>query len=375
MGANNEYVLFMSDRTGTPGAWKVSVREGRSSGEARLERPDLWRALPVGFARDGSFWYGVLTTQRDVYVTSLDASGKPTGTPLSALHRALGSAEFPVSSRDGQSLAYVVQSPPPLDGLAVGLPSARTMIAIRSAATGEVRQLAVPISLEYPRPQWVADGSALIILARENGRTGFYRMDVQSGNTVLMFRPTGAVTEFQVNPDGRTITYKGSRASSTGVETRTILVRDLESGTERELYSRQPQTAGAFWSLALSPNGATIAFAQGKDILLLPTDSGQARTLPNIQASQPGSIAWSADSRSLYVATPLPGDPGPGTPTHEIVRVAVSDGRVEKMGITGDGLVRLSLDQRGRWMAYVSGRSHGEIWKMEQTPSSRTGSK
>src|SRR5436190_3864389 len=371
---DNRYVLFMSDRTGTPGAWKVSVVDGRPKGTPRLERPDLWRALPVGFARNGSFWYGVLTSNRDVLVTSLDASGKPTGTPLSAMHRALGSAEFPVWSRDGQYLAYVVQTPPALDALAVGLPSARMVIGIRSAATGEVRQLPLPIALEYPRPQWAADGSALFILARENGRLGFYRMDVQSGKTALIFRPTGAVTEFQVNPDGRGITYKSSRVSSSGDEIRTVVVRNLGSGVERELYGR-PRAAGAFWSLALSPDGAMVAFAQGKDVLLLPTDGGQARTLPNIQASQPGCIAWSADGRSLYVATSLPGDPGPGTPTHEIVRVAISDGRTEKMGIVGDGLVRLSLDPRGRWMAYVSGRSHGEIWKMEPTSSSRTSAK
>src|SRR5204862_826970 len=117
---DNRYVLFMSDRTGTPGAWKVSVVDGRPKGTPRLERPDLWRALPVGVARNGSFWYGVLTSNRDVLVTSLGASGKPAGTPLSAMHRALGSAEFPGWSRDGQYLAYVVQSAPPLDALTEG---------------------------------------------------------------------------------------------------------------------------------------------------------------------------------------------------------------------------------------------------------------
>ena len=368
---DDRYVLFMSDRTGTPGAWKVAVAGGRATGAAQMERPDLWRTLPVGFTRDGSYWYGVLTSNRDVFVTSLDANGKPTGTPLSAMHRALGAAEFPAWSRDGQSVAYVVHSPPPLDALAVGLPSSRVVITIRSAATGEVRELPLPITLEYPRPQWAADGSALIILARENGRAGFYRMDARTGQTALMFRPTGAVTEFQVNPDGRALTYKLARASAEEGEMRVIVVRDLERGTERDLYARPP-SAGAFWSLAISPDGATVAFAQGKDILLIPADSGPARTLPNIQASQPGSIAWSADGRWLYVATPLSGDPASGAPTHEIVRAAVADGHTERMGVSADGLVRLSLDPRGRWMAHVSGRSHGEIWKMERTPAGPT---
>jgi Tol biopolymer transport system component len=183
-----------------------------------------------------------------------------------------------------------------------------------------------------------------------------------------MFRPTGAVTEFQVSPDGRALTYKLTRASAGEGEMRAIVVRDLERGTERDLYTRPP-SAGAFWSLAISPDGATVAFAQGKDILLMPTDSGPARTLPNIQASQPGSIAWSADGRWLYVATPLAGDSGSGAPTHEIVRAAIADGHAERMGVSGDGLVRLSLDPRGRWMAHVSGRSHGEIWKLERTPT------
>jgi len=370
---DNEYVLFMSDRTGTPGAWKIAVAEGRPRGEARLEQPDLWRALPVGFTRDGSYWYGVLSSNRDVYVTSLDASGKPTGTPLSAMHRALGSAEFPAWSRDGQYLAYVVQTPPALDALAVGLPSARTMIGIRSAATGEVRELPLPVALEYPRSQWAASGSALITLARENGRIGFYRTDAQSGRTTLLFRPSGFVTEFQLSPDGRSIVYKGARASADGAQMRTIVMRDLENGAERELYGRSP-ASGAFWGLAVSPDGATLAFAQGTDILLLPTDGGPPRTLANIQASQPGSISWSADGRYLYIAAPLAGAAPPAAPTHEIVRVDVARGHAEPMGIAGEGLTRLSLDPKGHWMAYVSGRPHGEIWKMERAPSHRTSS-
>jgi Tol biopolymer transport system component len=312
----------------------------------------------------------VLTSNRDVYVSSLDASGKPTGKPSAVMHQALGSAEFPVWSRDGQYLAYIVQTPPALDAQAVALPGSRTAIGIRVAATGIVRELPLPVSLEYPRPQWAADGGALIMLVREKGRGSFYRVDIQTGTPALLFRPSGFVTEFQMNPDGKSITYKEARASADGAATRAIVARDLVSGTERQLYSRAPGD-GAFWGLSISPDGATLAFAQGKDIVVLPTAGGPPRTLSNIAVSQPGGISWSGDGRSLYVAAALSGEPGPGEPTDEIMRVSIADGRAEKLNVAGEGLTRLSVDRGGRWMAYVAGRPRGEIWKMERIPVGR----
>jgi WD40 repeat protein len=66
------HVLFLSDRTGTLGAWLLPVADGRPAGGARLVKPDMWRIAPLGFARDGSYYYGVPMEMTDVYVAAFD---------------------------------------------------------------------------------------------------------------------------------------------------------------------------------------------------------------------------------------------------------------------------------------------------------------
>jgi Tol biopolymer transport system component len=66
------HVLFSSDRTGTMGAWLLPVAGGEANGEPRLIKPDMWRVMPLGFTRDGSFFYTVTTSAWDVYIAKLD---------------------------------------------------------------------------------------------------------------------------------------------------------------------------------------------------------------------------------------------------------------------------------------------------------------
>lgn len=53
-------ILFTSDRTGQCGMWTVSVdQNGRGLGPARLVKKDMGWIRPLGFTRDGSFYYGI----------------------------------------------------------------------------------------------------------------------------------------------------------------------------------------------------------------------------------------------------------------------------------------------------------------------------
>ena len=104
---DGEHVLFASDRTGTLGAWILPVTDGKAAGAPRLVRPDLWRATPSGFTRDGSFYYGVPMSTQAVYVASLDpGTGKVLAAPTPASPDYLGSHFSPDWSPDGRYLGY-----------------------------------------------------------------------------------------------------------------------------------------------------------------------------------------------------------------------------------------------------------------------------
>lgn len=52
----SNHVLFASDRTGTNSLWSLAVVDGKPEGAPTLLKRDVGRILPLGFARDGSFF-------------------------------------------------------------------------------------------------------------------------------------------------------------------------------------------------------------------------------------------------------------------------------------------------------------------------------
>ena len=106
---DGRWILFSSDRSGTWDAWLQPVEGGAAKGEPRLLKRDLGdpKIMPMGFARDGSFFYGVRARHEDVYVVSLDRSrGRPTTQPQKTALRFEGSNGSPCWSPDGTRLAY-----------------------------------------------------------------------------------------------------------------------------------------------------------------------------------------------------------------------------------------------------------------------------
>ena len=83
-------ILFGSDRSGTMGAWWIRIADGKPDGPPELVKPDLGQDVrPMGFTRDGSYYYGVRTGMSDVYIAEVDfASGRVLAQPDSG-HAAL----------------------------------------------------------------------------------------------------------------------------------------------------------------------------------------------------------------------------------------------------------------------------------------------
>ena len=59
-------VLFASNRSGMVGTFIIQVKDGVPMGEPELIKQNTGQVEPLGFAKDGSYYYGLLQRMRDL---------------------------------------------------------------------------------------------------------------------------------------------------------------------------------------------------------------------------------------------------------------------------------------------------------------------
>jgi Tol biopolymer transport system component len=362
---NGRHVLFASDRTGTLGAWLLTLADGEPRGEPRLVKPDLWRVRSLGFARDGSFFYGVELSALDVYVASFElTTGEVLAAPTAISGHYFGHDRVCDWSPDGRYLLYYSANLAPDGGSAY---------SIRSAESGETRLL-VPDLKAFLYARWSPDGYALIVpgVDRED-RPGVFEVDVQSGRAERLpaFDDPEIIESFgkliDVSPDGGKVYY--TKRSDDGPR---IAAMDLESGRERILGNEGPGSGLDPW--ALSPDGEHIAFATEDGtlyrLIVMTSVGGEAREIyrHEAEASWVQSIAWSRDGKSLLYSV---------RGASQIWRIGTDGGAPEKIGLAAEGApAHLSVTPDGRRIAFTGGRKGAEVWVMQDfLPSAIDGSK
>jgi Tol biopolymer transport system component len=163
-------------------------------------------------------------------------------------------------------------------------------------------------------------------------------------------------------PDGKVIVYlrRNQRTNSDHV-----LMRDLETGREKELYQ-----ALRIYNIALSPDGEQLAFwsETGGGVLalqILPVAGGEPRELIRTGLRVYNeTLAWTPDGRHLLLAKRNE-DPETQFP-HELWRIASGGGEPESLGLKAqDGLWEVRVHPDGRRIVFVSGRMVTELWAAE----------
>ncbi len=155
---------------------------------------------------------------------------------------------------------------------------------------------------------------------------------------------------------------------------RTIVVRDPETGREKELH-RAVSPAGVA-HLLVSPDGQRLAFVRwdserGKAALkVMPTAGGKPRELvklPKPELSSYGqpiaALAWTPDSRDLIYAPSTTGQR-----RIELWRIPATGGEAENLAVAMEGLspYSLSIHPDGRRVAFTAGTpARSEVWAME----------
>ena len=357
---DGKYVLFVSDRTGTLDAWAIEVGDGKPQGDPRLIKVDVGSISPLGFGREGAFYYGyarMITS--DVYVAKVDLeTGEVLVPPTKAVRRFEGSNGAPDYSPDGQYLAYVSSRG--------HLGRSPTILCIRSLDTGEEREWPSRLS-RIDSPRWSPDGRFVLVWGRDlENRAGMYRIDVQRGDvTPVIVDLYGQVTILPGSwfPDGESICYtRGDRKSRLCQ----ILVRDLETDTEKELF-RAPSWAERFGVVSVSPDGQWLCLIDSKGFLkLVPAAGGEPRDLHMWeQEGQIHTPMWSPDGKHILFVREWPGQADTKT---QLWRIRAEGGEPQKLGLEMFLFHSLSVHPDGQRIAFFSYGSEmkdPEVWVME----------
>jgi Tol biopolymer transport system component len=159
-----------------------------------------------------------------------------------------------------------------------------------------------------------------------------------------------------------------------------IVVRDLETGQEKELHSiAEPSYYAA--GVTVSPDGQQLAFMvaekeSGSKVLniikVMPAAGGEARdVLRGVQSSWRG-LVWTPDGLSLL----FPQRVSSADSKAGLWLVSVRGGEPRKLELTAEGLRDVSIHPDGRHIAFTATQGRYEVWVMENfLPAGATASK
>jgi hypothetical protein len=205
------------------------------------------------------------------------------------------------------------------------------------------------------------------------GQHALYGADVLTGETAPIFKVRDRdIGSFDLLPGGNALVYASEGRFQTDHMELGIVVRDLESGDERDLYRVALQGPGPPSQVLLSPDGETVAFVQRSvrpnqedpdALYLLPVTGGELRELLR---GHLWKVAWMPDGESLLLRAfrDQVGSTSEGPPTH-LLRVDAESGEVFDAGLEMEGIGHLALSPDGRRLAFADGRSIMEVWVME----------
>ena len=291
---DGRWVLFMSDRRGTPGLWGQRVDNGTAVGTPRLIKDGLGKIFPLGITRSGSYFYLTHVSRRDLYTANVDFESQAVTSAVSKLDTQFeGNNLIGSWSSDGK-LAYLSSGTTTRE---------KTLLTIHDQQAGR-REMVVGQPVQsvggLKELQWTPDGKRVVLLAslaNDRGR-GYVELDVETGDiqpflSDLYRRP---LTPFVWSPDGQFIYVFYDRA----------IIRVETATNQQTRFLELPPEEGPFRGLAISSNGEQLALAMGDVVRVVSPHSGESRVVFTPSENHPLSLqalACSPDGNDLIVGT------------------------------------------------------------------------
>jgi Tol biopolymer transport system component len=353
-------VVFVSDRSANIGLWSIPVANGKPIGAPELVRANVGPIQGLGFSGDGSFFYGRMNTQDDVFAADFDpATAAITSKPAPLIDRSMGSNRGASWSPDQRRLAFVRST---LTGDAV---------VVRSA-DGAERTLPTRFrdgGYRFAGPVWFPDGRSLLIPEIDPSirRKTYRRVQIDTMEETIAFeganwemrRPTGP------SPDGKFVYYsKGQEFAPDGRELVRLIRRDLGTGRETELYRAEAYFPGSF-SSAISPDGDRLAFvsineAEVRTLMTVATAGGPPKTVAHGNFLPPAgdldqSLLWTRDGRFILVAS------YESTEMRRVWVIPTDGGEPRKLDLAMPELRLTDVSPDGRRVAFATTRTTPEL--------------
>jgi Tol biopolymer transport system component len=349
-------ILFSSDRYGTEDAWAVRVVDNKPQDPPELIRRSVGEIRPMGFTREGTFFFGVPTRQFTVQIASYDP--EKAGLQVSTEKTLLGSNILGGWSPDGNRIVYLTEEKDE-QGVARG-------VHIRDLTTGKERELARELNVRYAR--WSPDGRSVVVEGKEASskeadyRGGIYQIDADTGHVTRLVLFADSVPAWWVKRAlwsrvGESIIYADRGC---------LWTRELKSGQEKELYCH----ANLAPFSALSPDGRGFTFGSVDEtkntvtIWVMQIAGGKASRLLTVPGSRNvartiGGIDWTPDGKYLVYAK----DEGDG---YGVYQIPATGGDAQKIYHSKDRyFLGLSVHPDGKQIALSTGVQGDEVWVME----------
>lgn len=202
-------LVFISNRTGVNAIWTIPVKEGKAAGAPELLKTDVGFSItPIRLTERGSFFYGVDSGSRDVYIASFNAEEtEPFGPPIKISQQHEGSNRAATWSGDGRYIAYTAtrQQKPAAHSNAV---------IIHDLETGRDQNIILNISMALDYIAWSPDNKSIalstIYLKDNQQLQGLFILNTTTGEIAETIKE-GLSQEFLFKPawsgDGKYLYY------------------------------------------------------------------------------------------------------------------------------------------------------------------------
>lgn len=366
-------LLFASNRRSTADAWLLRLEDGKPKETPELLMEGIGEIEPLGFTKEGSFYYSSSKSTQNVYIAKIDSeTGKIKSPPKAPIQHFGKITHSPAYSTDGKHFAYIsVRS-------SVGPKSSRqSILCIRSLDTGKEREI-YPDLPDFWNLKWSSDSQQILSIAVDGRDRSAHSMlcviDLKTGDVRPIVRCKDNrlnqwFQSYEWSPDGKSIFYVRNDKPKKLCQ---LLLHDLESGREEELY-RAPTWAERF-TISISPDGKWLALINYKglekkerSLKIIPAIGGEPRLLHAFEQESNWAVftAWTPDSKFILFSKKADKENDIRT---DLWRIPVEGGEPQRLGLTMARFNFLSMHPNGGSIAFSSfgpTLKEAELWVMK----------